>query len=63
MGSQAGGDEEVINMGANGSEDLMLSVGSEPGQVVALHQLRLGWRKEERTHTLRMEGEEQKTSM
>lgn len=36
--------------GSRSSKDLMLSIGSEPGKVVALPQLRLGWRREERSY-------------
>lgn len=40
-----------------------IHVCSEPGMVVALCQLRLSWRKKVRTHTLGLEGEEEKTNM
>lgn len=36
--------------GSRSSKDLMLSIGSEPGKVVALPKLRLGWRREERSY-------------
>lgn len=36
-----------------------MAVGSEPGKVVALYQLRLGWRKE-KAHTSDMEGKEKR---
>lgn len=50
MGSQLEMMEKQLIWGSRGSKDLMLSVGSEPGKVVALPQLRLGWRREERSY-------------